>query len=45
METDTKNPFEQTVEEQIVALRKQNKAGTWEISEEDFVRLAQTAPA
>jgi len=39
------NPFEQTVEEQIAALRVQNVAGNWGISEDVFERLAQTAPA
>lgn len=45
MEINTKNPFEQTVEEQITALRAQNVAGNWGISEEDFIRLVRTAPA
>ena len=39
------NPFEQTIEEQIAALRVQNEAGNWGIPEEVFDRLAQTAPA
>ncbi len=39
------NPFEQTVDEQIAALRAQNEAGSWGITEDVFVRLAQTAPA
>ena len=38
------NPFEQTIEEQLAALRAQNDAGNWGISEEVFLRLAQTAP-
>jgi hypothetical protein len=40
-----KNPFEMTVEEQIAALRKANDEEKWGILEEDFVRLASTAPA
>lgn len=40
-----KNPFEQTVEEQIKALRCQNKLGNWGISEDVFERLLATAPA
>lgn len=40
-----KNPFEQTVEEQLSALRKQNELGNGGITEETFIRLAETAPA
>ncbi|HAU65720.1 TPA: hypothetical protein DCW61_00045 [Candidatus Uhrbacteria bacterium] len=39
------NPFELTVEETLAALRVQNDAGNWGISEDVFERLAQTAPA
>ncbi len=40
-----KNPFEQTVEEQITALRRQNKLGNWGIEESVLKMLAETAPA
>ena len=39
------NPFEQTVEEQLAALRKQNELGNWGIGEDVFERLLETAPA
>lgn len=39
-----KNPFEQTVEQQLAALRRQNELGNWGISEDVFARLAETAP-
>lgn len=39
------NPFEQTVDEQLAALRVQNEAGNWGITEDVFSRLAETAPA
>ncbi len=39
------NPFEQTVDEQLAALRAQNEAGNWGITEDVFFRLADTAPA
>lgn len=39
------NPFEQSVDEQIIALRAQNIAGNWGISEEKLQELANTAPA
>lgn len=44
-----KNPFEQTMEEQLVALRVQNEAwrslGMPTVSDADLDRLAKTAPA
>lgn len=40
-----KNPYEMTVEEQIVALRLANDEENWGKTEEDFARLASTAPA
>jgi hypothetical protein len=40
-----KHPFEQTVEEQLTALRRQNELGGWGIGEDVFVRLTETAPA
>ena len=43
--TRNRNPFEQSVDEQFAALRKQNTAGNWGIPEEVFDRLAMTAPA
>jgi len=43
--TRNRNPFEQSVDEQLAALRKQNAAGNWGIPEEVFDRLARTAPA
>ncbi|MBT7717045.1 hypothetical protein HN699_01590 [Candidatus Uhrbacteria bacterium] len=42
--TKNQNPFEQTVEEQLAALRRQNKLGSWGIEESVFARLAKTAP-
>lgn len=39
------NPFEQTVEETVNALRAQNEAGNWGIGEDVFARLVETAPA
>ncbi|TAK04295.1 hypothetical protein EPO34_04120 [Patescibacteria group bacterium] len=39
------NPFEQTVEEQLSAMRKQNAEGNWGISEETLAKLAESAPA
>ncbi len=39
------NPFEQTVPEQIEALRRQNELGGWGIEEAVFERLLATAPA
>ena len=39
------NPFAQTVEEQIAALRLANEEEGWNIPEETFTRLAETAPA
>lgn len=39
------NPFEQTVQEQIAALRKQNELGNWGIAEDVFTRLLETAPS
>ena len=39
------NPFEQSIDDQIVALRTQNVAGNWGISEEKLQELAATAPA
>lgn len=39
-----KNPFEQTVEEQLAALRRQNELGGWGITEDVFARLEETAP-
>ena len=44
-ELANKNSFKQTVAEQIAALRKQNEAGDWGISEETFTRLLETVPA
>ncbi|MFH1315633.1 MAG: hypothetical protein ABIH67_04535 [Candidatus Uhrbacteria bacterium] len=38
------NPFELTVEQQLAALRQQNKLGSWGIDEEVFEHLEQTAP-
>jgi len=43
-EKRNKNPFEQTVEEQLAALRRQNELGNWGISEDVFARLTETAP-
>jgi hypothetical protein len=40
-----KNPFEQTVEQQLAALREQSEAGQWKIPEEVFEKLLATAPA
>ncbi len=40
-----KNPYEVTVEEQLAALRRANDEEKWGITEEDFTRLAPTAPA
>lgn len=39
-----KNPFEQTVEEQLASLRRQNELGGWGITEDVFARLEGTAP-
>ncbi|MFA6018502.1 MAG: hypothetical protein WC776_04985 [Patescibacteria group bacterium] len=39
------NPFEQTVEEQLAALRAQNEASNWGITEDVLSWLADTAPA
>ncbi len=39
------NPFAQTVEEQVAALRRANEEEGWNIPEETFTRLAETAPA
>ena len=38
------NPFELTVEQQIAALRQQNELGNWDIPEEVFDSLAESAP-
>lgn len=40
-----KNPYEMTVEAQLITLRRANDEEKWGITEEDFVRLASTAPA
>ncbi len=40
-----KNPYEMTVEQQLTALRRANDEEKWGITEEDFARLASTAPA
>ncbi|MBU1348722.1 hypothetical protein KJ781_01480 [Patescibacteria group bacterium] len=40
-----KNPYEMTVEDQLAALRRANDEEKWGINEDDFVRLAETAPA
>ncbi len=39
-----KNPYEMTVEQQLSALRRANDEEKWGITEEDFTRLAATAP-
>lgn len=39
-----KNPFEMSVEDQLAALRRANDEEKWGITEEDFERLAKTAP-
>lgn len=39
------NPFAQTVEEQIAALRRANEEEGWGIPDETLARLAETAPA
>ena len=39
------NPFEMIIEEQLIALRRANDEEKWGITEEDFARLARTAPA
>ncbi len=40
-----KNPYEMTVEAQLTALRRANDEEKWGMTEEDFVRLASSAPA
>lgn len=40
-----KNPYEMTVEEQLNALRCANDEEKWGLTEEDFTRLALSAPA
>lgn len=40
-----KNPYEMSVEAQLAALRRANAEEKWGITEEDFTRLASTAPA
>jgi len=40
-----KNPYEMTVDDQLTALRRANDEEGWENTEEDFTRLAATAPA
>jgi hypothetical protein len=44
VEASDRNPFEQTVEEQIAALRRANHEEGWGIPDETFNRLAKTAP-
>lgn len=40
-----RNPFEQTVEQQLAALRVQNELGGWGISDKTLLTLALSAPA
>ena len=40
-----KNPYEMTVEDQLTALRLANDEEKWGLTEDDFARLATTAPA
>lgn len=40
-----KNPYQMTVEDQLSALRRANDEEKWGLTEEDFTRLASTAPA
>lgn len=39
------NPFEQSVEQQLTALRRANDEEKWGVTEDDFKHLASTAPA
>lgn len=40
-----KNPYEMTVDQQLTALRRANDEERWGLTEADFSRLAETAPA
>jgi len=40
-----KNPYEMTVEDQLTALRLANDEEKWGLTEDDFARLASSAPA
>lgn len=40
-----KNPYEMTVDQQLTALRRANDEEKWGLTEADFSRLAETAPA
>ncbi len=39
-----KNPYEMTVEQQLTALRRANDEEKWGLTEDDFARLASSAP-
>lgn len=43
-ELSKKNPYEMSVDQQLTALRRANDEERWGITEEDFERLATTAP-
>ncbi len=40
-----KNPYEMSVEDQLIALRRANDEEEWGLTEDDFARLASSAPA